>query len=81
MKDSFEPGMQFNAKVTLLAEGAHGSLTKGVVKHFGLRKGIGANEQTYGMGVEEVWRIDPSKHRGLATQLENVWRELDISYV
>jgi electron-transferring-flavoprotein dehydrogenase len=63
MKDSFEPGMQFNAKVTLLAEGAHGSLTKGVVKHFRLRKEIGANEQTYGMGVKEVWRIDPSKHR------------------
>ncbi|KIM20950.1 hypothetical protein M408DRAFT_29932 [Serendipita vermifera MAFF 305830] len=63
MTDSFDPGMQFNAKVTLLAEGAHGSLTKQLVKHFGLRKEIGADEQTYGIGVKEVWRVAPEKHR------------------
>ncbi|EJD02021.1 uncharacterized protein FOMMEDRAFT_20786 [Fomitiporia mediterranea MF3/22] len=61
MKDSFEPGMAFKAKVTLLAEGAHGSLSKQVIKHFDLRKD--ADPQTYGMGVKEVWRVDPSKHR------------------
>lgn len=63
MKDSFEPGMQFNAKVTLLAEGAHGSLTKGLVKKFDLRKEVGADEQTYGIGVKEVWRVKPEKHQ------------------
>jgi electron-transferring-flavoprotein dehydrogenase len=63
VKESFDPGMQFNAKVTLLAEGAHGSLTKQAVKHFGLRKEIGADEQTYGMGVKEVWRVAPEKYR------------------
>ena len=60
MKDTFEPGMAFKAKVTLLAEGAHGSLSKQVIKHFDLRKD--ADPQTYGMGVKEVWHVDPAKH-------------------
>lgn len=62
MKDSFEPGMAFNAKVTLLAEGAHGSLTKQLVKKFGLRDGEGRDPQTYAMGVKEVWRVEKEKH-------------------
>ncbi|KIP03278.1 hypothetical protein PHLGIDRAFT_31870 [Phlebiopsis gigantea 11061_1 CR5-6] len=61
MKDSFEPGMEFRAKVTLLAEGCHGSLSKEAIRRFGLREG--RDPQTYGMGVKEVWRVDPSKHR------------------
>jgi electron-transferring-flavoprotein dehydrogenase len=60
MKDSFEPGMEFRAKVTLLAEGAHGSLTKDVVRRFDLREG--KELQTYGIGVKEVWRVDPEKY-------------------
>lgn len=63
MKDTFEPGMQFNAKVTLLAEGAHGSLTKQTVRHYDLRNSIGADAQTYGMGVKEVWRVKPENYR------------------
>lgn len=61
LKESFEPGMDFRAKVTLLAEGAHGSLTKTAMKRFDLRKD--SDPQTYGMGVKEVWRVDPAKHR------------------
>ncbi|KLO12518.1 hypothetical protein SCHPADRAFT_829413 [Schizopora paradoxa] len=61
MKDSFEPGMEFKAKVTLLAEGAHGSLSKGVIQKFDLRKD--ADPQTYGIGVKEVWRVDESQYR------------------
>lgn len=61
MKDSFEPGMEFRAKVTLLAEGAHGSLSKEAIRRFGLREG--KDPQTYGIGVKEVWRVDPSKYR------------------
>lgn len=61
MKDNFEPGMNFISKVTLLAEGAHGSLTKSVIKHFDLRRH--ADPQTYGMGIKEVWRVDPAQHR------------------
>ncbi len=36
-KDQFEPGMEFHAKVTLFAEGAHGSLSKKVMAQLGLR--------------------------------------------
>lgn len=53
--DSFEPGMEFNAKVTLIAEGAHGSLSKVVQNHFGLRDGV--DPQTYGLGIKEVWKV------------------------
>jgi electron-transferring-flavoprotein dehydrogenase len=61
MKDSFEPGMEFRAKVTLLAEGAHGSLTKAAIRKFGLRDG--RDPQTYGIGVKEVWKVAKGKHR------------------
>ncbi|KAH7929289.1 hypothetical protein BV22DRAFT_1125898 [Leucogyrophana mollusca] len=61
MKDSFEPGMEFRAKVTLVAEGAHGSLAKELIRKFDLRKD--ADPQTYGIGVKEVWRVDPSQYR------------------
>lgn len=61
LKPSFEPGMAFRARVTLLAEGAHGSLTKQAIKRFDLRKG--KEPQTYGIGVKEVWRVDSKNHR------------------
>ncbi|KNZ75966.1 putative electron transfer flavoprotein-ubiquinone oxidoreductase, mitochondrial [Termitomyces sp. J132] len=59
-KSSFEPGMAFNAKVTLLAEGAHGSLSKLAIQKYKLRKE--SQLQTYGIGVKEVWRVDSTKH-------------------
>ncbi|TIB67279.1 hypothetical protein E3P77_01700 [Wallemia ichthyophaga] len=59
--DHFEPGMVFNAKATLLSEGAHGSISQKVINHFKLREG--KDEQTYGIGIKEVWRVDPSKHQ------------------
>jgi len=58
-KDSFERGMEFHARVTLLAEGCHGSLTKQVIKKYDLRRD--SQHQTYGLGLKEVWEIDPSK--------------------
>ena len=61
MKDTFEPGMEFRAKVTLIAEGAHGSLSKELIRKFELRKD--ADPQTYGIGLKEVWRVDPSEYR------------------
>ncbi|BGP48265.1 hypothetical protein JCM10450v2_004137 [Rhodotorula kratochvilovae] len=60
-KDSFEPGMRFLAKVTLLAEGCHGSLSKQVQHKYGLREG--KDPQTYGLGVKEVWKVKPEKHQ------------------
>lgn len=58
-KDSFERGMEFHARVTLLAEGCHGSLTKQVIKKYELRRD--SQPQTYGLGLKEVWEIDPAK--------------------
>ncbi|KAF8839455.1 hypothetical protein BDN67DRAFT_953472 [Paxillus ammoniavirescens] len=61
MKETFEPGMEFHAKVTLIAEGAHGSLSKELINKFDLRRD--SDPQTYGIGLKEVWRVDPSQYR------------------
>ncbi|KAF9477148.1 hypothetical protein BDN70DRAFT_995146 [Pholiota conissans] len=61
MKSSFEPGMAFRAKVTLLAEGAHGSLSKQAIGMYDLRRE--AQPQTYALGVKEVWRVPEERHR------------------
>lgn len=60
-KGSFERGMEFHAKVTLLAEGCHGSLTKEAVKKFQLRRE--SQPQTYGLGLKEVWEVEPEKFK------------------
>src|SRR4051812_29067844 len=54
-KSNFEPGYDLKAKVTILAEGARGSLTKQLVTQFGLEKE--RNPQTYGTGVKELWEV------------------------
>jgi electron-transferring-flavoprotein dehydrogenase len=67
-KDTFEPGMEFHAPITLFAEGAHGSLSQKVIKELGLREAVGADPQTYGLGIKEVWKVAPEKHQpGLVT--------------
>ncbi|KAF2145082.1 uncharacterized protein K452DRAFT_265693 [Aplosporella prunicola CBS 121167] len=58
-KDTFERGMEFHAKCTLMAEGCHGSLTKQIIRKFDLRRD--SQHQTYGLGVKEIWEIDPAK--------------------
>ncbi|KAI8874345.1 hypothetical protein GQ42DRAFT_151929 [Ramicandelaber brevisporus] len=64
-KDTFERGMEIHGKVTLFAEGCHGSLTKKLIRKFELRDNE-KNPQKYGIGLKEVWEIDPAKHdRGL----------------
>jgi len=59
-KEHFERGMEFRAKVTLFAEGCHGSLTKTLMSKFNLREG--RQPQTYAIGIKEVWEIVPTKH-------------------
>ena len=54
-KSNFEPGYDLKAKVTILAEGPRGSLTKQLVKKFSLDKD--RNPQTYGVGVKELWEV------------------------
>ncbi|KAJ7692938.1 hypothetical protein B0H17DRAFT_1168966 [Mycena rosella] len=56
----FEPGVAFRARATLLAEGAHGSLSKAAIARYDLRAKSAA--QTYGLGLKEVWRVAPEKH-------------------
>ena len=58
-KDNFERGMEFHARLTLFAEGCHGSLTKQVIKKFDLRRE--SQPQTYGLGLKEVWEVQPEK--------------------
>lgn len=54
-KLSFERGMEFHARMTVLAEGCHGSLTKKAVAKYNLRES--SDPQTYGLGIKEVWRV------------------------
>ncbi|GMM33296.1 putative electron-transferring-flavoprotein dehydrogenase [Saccharomycopsis crataegensis] len=58
-KDSFERGMEFHSKITVFAEGCHGSLSKQVISKFNLR--ANSEPQTYGLGIKEVWELDPAK--------------------
>ena len=58
-KDNFERGMGFHARVTMFGEGCHGSLSKQVMKKFDLCSD--SQHQTYGLGVKEVWEVDPAK--------------------
>lgn len=59
--ENFERGMEFHAKVTVLSEGCHGSLSKQVISKFNLREN--KSMQTYGLGIKEVWELDPSVHQ------------------
>jgi electron-transferring-flavoprotein dehydrogenase len=54
-KSNFEPGYDLRAKITILAEGPRGSLTKQLVEKFNLAKD--RNPQTYGVGVKELWEV------------------------
>ena len=59
--DAFEPGVELHAQQTVFAEGCRGSLTKTLFERFKLREGV--DPQTYGIGIKELWEIDPAKHR------------------
>jgi electron-transferring-flavoprotein dehydrogenase len=61
-KDTFEPGVEILGRLTLLAEGARGSLTKHVIDRFALGERAGADPQTYALGLKEVWRVDAANH-------------------
>ena len=54
-KSNFEPGYDLQAKITILAEGTRGSLTKQLIQKFDLMNG--RNPQTYGQGVKELWEV------------------------
>lgn len=60
-KSNFEPGVEIHGKLSFLAEGARGSLSKNVISRFDLDKE--SQHQTYGLGIKEVWRIADAKYR------------------
>lgn len=60
-KHSYQAPMELRAKITLLAEGCRGSLSQRLMQVFGLREQ--SDPQTYGIGIKELWQIDPAKHR------------------
>ncbi len=59
-KDSYTPGLELHAKYTFFAEGVRGHLSKQLIRHFDLAKD--AEPQVYGIGIKELWDIDPAKH-------------------
>jgi electron-transferring-flavoprotein dehydrogenase len=59
--DAFQLGMELHAKYTLFAEGSRGHLGKQLMAKYDLNKG--KDPQTYGIGIKELWEIDPAKHQ------------------
>ncbi len=59
--DSFQIGMELLGKYTVFAEGARGHLGKQIIARFKLDEG--KDSPSFGIGVKEVWEIDPSTHR------------------
>ena len=59
--DRFQRGIELRARYTVIAEGARGSLAKTLIARFGLDKG--REPQKYGLGLKELWEVQPEKHR------------------
>ncbi|MBB3242580.1 electron-transferring-flavoprotein dehydrogenase [Pseudomonas sp. Tn43] len=57
----YTPGMELRAKYTLFAEGCRGHIGKQLIKRFNLDSE--ADAQHYGIGLKEIWEIDPAKHQ------------------
>ncbi len=60
-KGEYEPGVELHAKYTLFGEGCRGSLGKELMQRFDLNKDC--DPQIYGIGIKELWEIDPAKHK------------------
>lgn len=58
---SYEPGMELHGKYVFLSEGVRGSLSKEVIGKYDLSKGH--EPQKFGLGMKEIWEVDPAKHR------------------
>jgi electron-transferring-flavoprotein dehydrogenase len=56
----YQPGIELHAKQTIFAEGCRGSLTKTLFEKFRLCDGV--DPQTYGIGIKELWEVEPEKH-------------------
>ncbi len=59
--DHYQPGMELLARYTLFAEGARGQLGRQLTERFNLAEG--RNAQSYGIGIKEMWEVDPAQSR------------------
>jgi electron-transferring-flavoprotein dehydrogenase len=55
------PGIELLARQTIFSEGCRGSLTKQLFERYSLRQD--ADPQTYGLGIKELWEVEPAKHK------------------
>ncbi len=60
-KASYQQGMELHGRYVFFGEGCRGSLTRHLEQRFGLRDD--ADPQTYGIGIKELWQLDPAKHK------------------
>lgn len=58
---NYQPGIELHARQTVFSEGCRGSLTKSLSTRFDLRAGV--DPQTYGLGIKELWEVDPAVHQ------------------
>ncbi|CAM3136782.1 MULTISPECIES: electron transfer flavoprotein-ubiquinone oxidoreductase [Sphingomonas] len=59
-KPDYQPGLELHAKYTFFAEGVRGHLSKEIIRQFDLARD--SDPQVYGLGIKELWDIDPAKH-------------------
>jgi electron-transferring-flavoprotein dehydrogenase len=59
--ENFQPGMELHARYTLFAEGARGHLGRQLIEKFKLD--AGRDPQSYGIGLKELWEINPAQHK------------------
>lgn len=57
----YQPGMELRARYTVFAEGSRGHLGRQLIERYKLHEG--RDPQTYGIGIKELWEIDPAKHQ------------------
>jgi electron-transferring-flavoprotein dehydrogenase len=60
-KPDYQPGLELHAKYTFFSEGCRGHLSKELMRIFDLRRDC--DPQVYGLGVKELWDIDPALHQ------------------
>src|SRR5476649_2915390 len=70
-RSEFTRGMELRGKYTLFAEGARGSLSKQLIARFGLADG--RDPQKFGLGLKELWKVAPEKHRAGLVQHSFGW--------
>ena len=59
--ENFQPGMELHARYTLFAEGSRGHLGRQLIDRFDLD--AGRDPQSYGIGIKELWEINPAQHK------------------